>query len=59
MWETLGNRANPYVTGEKLWRNRGSNPEPFADHANTLPLSYPAIRSYYQQLFTLILPGYT
>ena len=33
-------------------------PRVFADHANTLPLSYRATRSYHQQLFTLTLPGY-
>ena len=42
----------PFVTGE----NCGSNPGPFADRANTLPLSYRATRSSHQQLFTWILP---
>ena len=48
-----------YVTGEKLWLDRGSNAGPFADRANTLPLSYRATRSSHQQLFTWTLPGYT
>ena len=30
----------PFATGEKLWLDRGSIPGPFADHVNTLPLSY-------------------
>ena len=30
----------PNVIGEKLWLDRGSNPEIFAGPANTLPLSY-------------------
>ena len=47
-----------FVTGEILWLASGSNPRPFADSANTLPLSYQATRSYHQQLFTLTLPGY-
>ena len=51
-------RYEPFVTGEKLWLDRGSNPGPFADHANTLPLSYRATRSSHQQLFTWTLPGY-
>ena len=37
------------VTGEKVWLDRGSNPRPFADRVNTLPLSYRANRSYHQQ----------
>ena len=45
------------VTGEKLWLDRGSSPGPFADCANTLPLSYRVTRSSHQQLFTLTLPG--
>ena len=40
------------VTGEKLWLDRGSNPGPFTDHANTLPLSYRATRLSHQQPFT-------
>ena len=32
-----------------VWLNMGSNPEPFADRANTLPLRYRATRSYHQQ----------
>ena len=43
----------PNVAGEKLWLDRGSNSGSFADHANTLPLSYWATWSSYQQLFTL------
>ena len=42
----------------KIVPRPGSNPGPFADRANTLPLSYRATRSYHQQLFTLTLPGY-
>ena len=45
-----------YVIGEKLWRDRGSNPVPFADRANNLPLSYRATRSYHQQFSTWNLP---
>ena len=48
-----------YVTGEKLWFDRGSNPGPFADRANTtteLP-SHPV--NYHQQLFSLTLPSYS
>ena len=44
------------VTGEKLWLDRGSNPGPFADPANTLPLSYRVTRSYHQQKSTWKLP---
>ena len=46
----------PFVTGGQLWLNRSSNPGPFADRANTLPLSYRATRSSHQQLFTWNLP---
>ena len=35
------------VTGEKLWLDRGSNPGPFGDRANTLPLSYRATQSQF------------
>ena len=38
-------------------KNCGSNPGPFPDRANTLPLSYRAIRSYHQQFSTWNLPG--
>ena len=37
------NRQHHIVTGEKLWLDRGSNPGPLADLANTLPLSHPVI----------------
>ena len=45
------------VRGEKLWHDQDSNPGPFADHVNTLPLSYRAAPSSHLQLFTLN-PGY-
>ena len=45
-----------YVAGEHLWLERVSNPGPFADRANTLPLNYQATRSFHQQLFTLNMP---
>ena len=45
-----------YVTAEKLWLDRGSNPGPFADRANTLPLSYRTTRSYHQPFSTWNLP---
>ena len=43
---------NIYVTGEKLWLDRGSNPGPFADLVNTtteLP-SHPVISPTILQL---------
>ena len=45
-------QSGVYITGENVWLDRGSNPGPFADRANTLPLSYRATRSYHQQFFT-------
>ena len=56
-YNTITHRfTHTYVTGEKLWLDRGSNPGPFADRANTLPLSYRATRSYHQQFSIWNLP---
>ena len=48
----------PNVAGEKLSPDRGSNPRPFTDHANTLPLSYRTNQSsqttYYYLLPSLV-----
>ena len=46
------------VAGEKLWLYRDSNPGPFADLENTLPLSNRATRSSHQQFLTQTYPVY-
>ena len=55
----INRRFGLFVTGEKVLLDRGSNPGPFADRANTLPLSYRTTQSYHQPIITLTLPGYT
>jgi len=41
-----------FVAGEKMQLDRSSNPGPFADCANTVPLSFRAIWSWFTNNFS-------